>query len=86
MFRLKKNLFFLQLAFHIRNFKRRTLDNLIEHEEKLLRDTRRLSPIDDMNQNSNGIISDRQSSLITPQQLTQIPKNSILNHQQVCDD
>ncbi len=77
-------IFFLQIAFHIRNFKRRRIEQLIDHEEKLLRDVRHQSPNDDSNQNNNnGAILNRQSTLITPQHFTQIPEKSILNHQQV---
>ena len=58
----------------------------MESEEKLLRDNRRQLPSNEFNQNSNGISPEWQSSLITPQHLTQIPTKSILDHQQVGND
>ncbi|CAF3183861.1 unnamed protein product [Rotaria sp. Silwood2] len=73
------------IAFHIRNLKRRTIEQLIEHEEKLLHNTRHQSLSDGVNQNNNtnnGITPDRQSSFITIHHLPQIPQKSVLDHQQ----
>ncbi|CAF4406600.1 unnamed protein product [Rotaria sp. Silwood2] len=75
----------LHIAFHIRNLKRRTIEQLIEHEEKLLHNTRHQSLSDGVNQNNNtnnGITPDRQSSFITIHHLPQIPQKSVLDHQQ----
>ncbi|CAF1272587.1 unnamed protein product [Rotaria sp. Silwood1] len=77
----------LHIAFHIRNLKRRTIEQLIKHEEKTLCDTRHQSPSDNINQNNNsGIIPDRQPSLATPHHLTQMPQKSMLDHQQAFHD
>jgi hypothetical protein len=60
---------------------------LIEDEGKLLRGTRHQATTNDVNPiNKNSILSNPQSPLVTSQHLTQIPKQSILDHQQVCDD
>lgn len=90
--------FFLKNAFHIRNLKRSTIDQLIDHEEKSLHTTRYHSRTDENDQsninininnnnnnnsNNNGTITNRHSALITPHHLTRIPKSSILDHQQV---
>ncbi|CAF0821902.1 unnamed protein product [Adineta steineri] len=76
----------LRVAFDIRNFKRRTIDQLIENEEKLLRSTHQQPSNDNAKENSNsishGIISDRQPQLVASQHLTQIPNKSILDHKQ----
>jgi hypothetical protein len=80
-----------QTAFQIRNLKRSTIEELVDHEEKSLHSTRYLSRTEDNDQlnsninnnnNNNGNIIDRQSTFITPQHLTRIPKLSILDHQQ----
>jgi len=82
----------LRLAFHIRNLKRSTIEQLVDHEERLLHNTRYHSRTDDNDQsnsnininnnNNNGNISDRRSTFVTPHHLTRIPKSSILDHQQ----
>jgi len=84
------------LSFNIRNLKRRTIEQLIDHEEKSLHNTRYYSRTDDNDQsnsntnnnnnnsnNNNGNKNDHQLTFFTPQHLTRIPKTSILDHQQV---
>ncbi|CAF0933505.1 unnamed protein product [Adineta steineri] len=87
----------LRAAFHIRNLKRSTIEQLVDHEEKLLHSTRHSSRPDELDQsnnlnsininsnnnlNNNGNINNHQSIFITPQHLTRIPKTSVLDHQQ----
>ncbi|CAM4812245.1 unnamed protein product [Rotaria magnacalcarata] len=79
----------LSIAFRIRNFKRRTVEHLIEQEEKLLRSTRHQLHTDNANENHHAdttheMISDRPPPppSITPQHLTQIPQESILSQRQ----
>ncbi|CAF3472950.1 unnamed protein product [Rotaria socialis] len=77
----------LNIAFHIRNLKRRTIEQLIEHEEKLLRSTRHQLHIDNANENhhvstNHEMTSNRPPPSITPQHLTQIPQESTLSQQQ----
>lgn len=82
--------FAVQVAFQIRNLKRRTIEQLVDSEEKLLHTTRYYSRSDDPDasngtnaNNNNSRLSERQSPFITPQHLTRIPRTSILDHQQV---
>lgn len=83
----------LRIAFTIRNLKRSTIEQLINHEEKSLHNTRYYSRMEENDQsnsninnnnnsNNNGSINERQTTFITPQHLTRIPKTSILEHHQ----
>ena len=87
----------LRLAFHIRNLKRSTIEQLIDHEEKSLHVNRYHSRTDENNSNPNNNNNnnnnnasinnlnniERQAAFVTHQHLTRIPKTSILDHQQV---
>ncbi|UJR13338.1 hypothetical protein I4U23_000356 [Adineta vaga] len=75
----------LRIAFHIRNFKRRTIEQLIEQEEKLLRGTRQQTLHDDIkskNSNTTSNLFNQQILTITPQHQINIPTNSMLNQEQ----
>lgn len=87
-------IFAFQTAFQIRNFKRSTIEQLMDHEEKSLHIIRYHSRSDEIdpsnslindrtNSNNNGSLSGRQSPFVTPHHLTRIPKTSFLDHQQV---
>ena len=67
-----------QVAFRIRNFKQRQINQLIDHEEELLRNNRHQSPMETIQENHH-----RQSSVEQQTFLPQIPDKSILDHQQV---
>lgn len=67
------NLLFFEVAFRIRNFKQRQINQLIEHEEKLLRTNRHQSTMETL----------QEQRTFLPQHIYQIPDKSFLNHQQV---
>ncbi|CAF0897661.1 unnamed protein product [Adineta ricciae] len=69
----------LHIAFRIRNFKRRTIEQLMEHEEKLLRNTRQQMLHDDVKPNH---ITENLTNQRIPQHLINVPTNSMLNQQQ----